>query len=259
MQRRGFTLIELLVVIAIIAILAAILFPVFAQAREKARQTGCINNIRQLGVGLSMYRQDFDGRDPGPGEIYHCAPYQNTSYSAAAGDPPWQAQAKLVGISSQWVSCYSVFNTVGTPSSGISAIWKVTNATGGALYPYIKNAQVYICPSDPRGADTKLSYSMNYPAGYIPEPAVERPAEFDILINETATLDDGNFNAGSNCPSRVHNSGMVMAFFDGHAKWFRNDSPNPDTYGVCYSKTLARLFCPSIPFKGDGYDGFCAN
>ncbi|MEN6544530.1 MAG: prepilin-type N-terminal cleavage/methylation domain-containing protein [Armatimonadia bacterium] len=59
-MRRGFTLIELLVVIAIIAILAAILFPVFAKAREKARQTSCLSNIKQLSVGCMMYVQDYD-------------------------------------------------------------------------------------------------------------------------------------------------------------------------------------------------------
>ena len=59
--RRGFTLIELLVVIAIIAILAAILFPVFARAREKARQTGCLSNLKQIGLGIKMYVQDHDG------------------------------------------------------------------------------------------------------------------------------------------------------------------------------------------------------
>jgi prepilin-type N-terminal cleavage/methylation domain-containing protein/prepilin-type processing-associated H-X9-DG protein len=58
---NGFTLIELLVVIAIIAILAAILFPVFAKAREKAKQTACINNLKQCGMAVSMYTQDYDG------------------------------------------------------------------------------------------------------------------------------------------------------------------------------------------------------
>jgi prepilin-type N-terminal cleavage/methylation domain-containing protein len=64
MRRQGFTLIELLVVIAIIAILAAILFPVFAQAREKARQTQCVSNCRQIGMGIQMYLNDWDETFP---------------------------------------------------------------------------------------------------------------------------------------------------------------------------------------------------
>ena len=72
MQRRAFTLIELLVVIAIIAILAAILFPVFAQAREKARQTACLSNTKQLALGVYMYAQDYDETLPVAGYNAQC-------------------------------------------------------------------------------------------------------------------------------------------------------------------------------------------
>ena len=68
-ERRGFTLIELLVVIAIIAILAAILFPVFAKAREKARQTSCLSNLKQIGTSVLMYTQDFGGDIPEWGRL----------------------------------------------------------------------------------------------------------------------------------------------------------------------------------------------
>src|SRR2546423_15398263 len=64
---RAFTLIELLVVIAIIALLAAILFPVFAQAREKARQAMCQSNLKQMGIAFAMYATDYDGIYPNPG------------------------------------------------------------------------------------------------------------------------------------------------------------------------------------------------
>jgi prepilin-type N-terminal cleavage/methylation domain-containing protein/prepilin-type processing-associated H-X9-DG protein len=117
---RGFTLIELLVVIAIIAILAAILFPVFAQAREQARKTACLSNTKQIGIGLTMYRQDWDGHGPFGG---------------------WEA-----GPAGQ-------FDTNG-PTSKFFEDWQFT------LQPYVKNAQMFRCPSD------KVAYA-NRPISYL--------------------------------------------------------------------------------------------
>lgn len=78
MKRKGFTLIELLVVIAIIAILAAILFPVFAKAREKAHQTSCLSNVKQITLGLMQYAQDYDQRLP-----------MGVATPAGSGPDPW--------------------------------------------------------------------------------------------------------------------------------------------------------------------------
>jgi prepilin-type N-terminal cleavage/methylation domain-containing protein/prepilin-type processing-associated H-X9-DG protein len=129
MQRhrpKGFTLIELLVVIAIIAILAAILFPVFAQAREKARQASCISNLKQIELAWQMYLQDYDERTL-PADFY--SPLTRKS-------EPW------------WQFPYPA----------------------GPLGPYIKNEQIFFCPSDAARAGTLgnlgkaarlISYSMN--------------------------------------------------------------------------------------------------
>jgi prepilin-type N-terminal cleavage/methylation domain-containing protein len=109
---RGFTLIELLVVIAIIAILAAILFPVFAQAREKARQTSCLSNVNQMGKATLMYCQDYDESypmslysDPSTGVAYtaydvllpYCKNLQIFTCPSAPKAFPWDAFCGLLG------------------------------------------------------------------------------------------------------------------------------------------------------------------
>ena len=110
-RQRAFTLIELLVVIAIIAILAAILFPVFAQAREKARQAACMSNLKQIGIAFMMYMQDYDGLLPDRRDLKDSLP---------GGFHPWTV----------WPPT--------DPRAGWAAI---------VLEPYTKNDQIWSCPS----------------------------------------------------------------------------------------------------------------
>jgi prepilin-type N-terminal cleavage/methylation domain-containing protein/prepilin-type processing-associated H-X9-DG protein len=88
-RNRGFTLIELLVVIAIIAILAAILFPVFAQAREKARAISCVSNLKQMGLAATMYAQDYDETYPG---MWQWSPEAIFAHSPYLYPPGWTLQ-----------------------------------------------------------------------------------------------------------------------------------------------------------------------
>jgi len=113
MKLRAFTLIELLVVIAIIAILAAILFPVFAQAREKARATACLSNLKQIGLAVQQYVQDYDETYPN-------------------GTDNW---------------------IVGTTAANVGG-W------AGQIYPYVKSAGAFICPSDAE-ENVLCSYGYN--------------------------------------------------------------------------------------------------
>jgi prepilin-type N-terminal cleavage/methylation domain-containing protein/prepilin-type processing-associated H-X9-DG protein len=110
-KNRAFTLIELLVVIAIIAILAAILFPVFAQAREKARQAACMSNLRQIGMAFDMYMQDYDGLLPDRRDLKDSLP---------GGFRPWKT----------W------------PPTDPRGAWAAI-----VLEPYTKNNQIWVCPS----------------------------------------------------------------------------------------------------------------
>src|SRR5205085_2690152 len=114
--RNGFTLIELLVVIAIIAILAAILFPVFAQAREKARGITCVSNEKQLALGVLMYIQDYDETFP---QHWYCTGPGGNQACAGTGtlDAPFTATApeSIMGWNdAMWISCTA---TVGTTAA----------------------------------------------------------------------------------------------------------------------------------------------
>ena len=187
-RRQGFTLIELLVVIAIIAILAAILFPVFAKAREKARQTSCLSSTKQIAVGLLQYVQDYDET------IFNLYPGYNANLY---------------------------------PNE--------------LLQPYVKNQQLFICPSGLPGGDYRTAYyGWNYSSRTV-APASDglvnthpslsqfaKPSEFFALmdctnyvfqycdhINNTTVLGQYSMNIAPR-----HNTGVNIVLLDGHSKWF---------------------------------------
>ena len=195
-KRTGFTLIELLVVIAIIALLAAILFPVFARARENARKSSCLNNLKQLAVGLQQYTQDYDEMLPGTGGFN----------VVVQGGAQWMATP--------------------TPAGTACSTTNPCRPDLGGLYPYLKNLQVYICLSDTTGKAKRLSYSMNANCGnggatYFGKALADaaKPAEIIVFIDESATLNDGHFAYGADQPTFIHVDGANNAFLDGHVKW----------------------------------------
>lgn len=218
-SRRAFTLIELLVVIAIIAILAAILFPVFAQAREKARSASCLSNTKQSALAVMQYIQDYDETFP---------------MSAYVGLRP-----------------ATVTNPVTLPANGPAVI-----TVYDALQPYMKNIGILTCPSYVPGLDW---YSRLGPlwsgvfryVGYVPNfglfgenlcgggglPRVK--ADFTPTVAlaaanvpaETIMFWDGTHRNDTNPATRLqffnfladarHNEGNNVNFADGHSKWFR--------------------------------------
>jgi len=207
MKRHGFTLIELLVVIAIIAILAAILFPVFARAREKARASSCLNNCKQLGLGLMMYAQDYDE-----------------------------------------------YFTINEPhgANDVAVKWWCSR-----IYPYVKNKQVFVCPSHPA---SYISYSINYrisnwssathqskiqfPASTIVLADVEPTQKYTIGVS-AGTNPDWIMHAPYDqtqytwCPPFPrHNEGANFVLADGHAKWMKIDATYVDTPGQLSMYTL---------------------
>jgi len=177
MQRKqGFTLIELLVVIAIIAILAAILFPVFAQAREKARQASCESNLKQIGLAFKMYVQDYDEKWPASRAHGNTGDYTSAGQTGAIG------QDFAYG---GWMS--------------------------NALIPYTKNQQIYKCPSinangfyDPWAGGTATtngpepgSYAFNYASDYgVKEALFTNVASSIIMCDSTTAWWDCPYESG---------------------------------------------------------------
>ena len=205
MKRRGFTLIELLVVIAIIAILAAILFPVFAKAREKARQSSCNSNVKQMSLGMQMYAGDYDQTYP-------------TDWITLPGG-------------TAWTNRYT---------------WRAM------IYPYVKNLQLYTCPSDASRAyvgalaGVCLNDEGNIPAGYgdntmhyvggpptspgimyCRESQMGSTAELIMMGDSTGGGHQISYDQNTlgfvrtDAAASRHNEGCNYGFADGHAKWMK--------------------------------------
>ena len=192
-QRRGFTLIELLVVIAIIAILAAILFPVFARAREKARQTSCLSNVRQLGVGMLMYVQDYDETMP----------------MAVAGFPP--AHYVFSELLNPYIMNTQVWDCPSRQASvNLSQIGKTSVS-------YMVDVGTRMPPGGPSNARIFGSPALGYTSCKLSE--IAQPAATALMCDAVGVV-DATFDVTMSVDAR-HNEGVNFAFADGHVKWDR--------------------------------------
>ena len=200
-MRRGFTLIELLVVIAIIAILAAILFPVFAKAREKARQSSCLSNTKQIVLAALQYSQDYDEKTPGHGcgwrdlSLGHAeicwaqkiSPYcKNTQIFTCPSDSTRSAQPPPTGTARRDGNGYG------------SSLQYVAPRVGTAIGTIVSPAETI--------------WYADATTGYIRAPS--------CCGISTATPLCANAPGNDNIAWR-HNEGANFAFVDGHAKWMK--------------------------------------
>jgi prepilin-type N-terminal cleavage/methylation domain-containing protein/prepilin-type processing-associated H-X9-DG protein len=206
MSPAGFTLIELLVVIAIIAILAAILFPVFASAREKARQTSCLANLKQIGNAFTMYVQDYDETMP-----------RAFSGGTSATDP-----------ARDWAVDLIPYVKMGNTQDAIQV-----NSTLGAARTdmFTANQPFYQCPSknggisrDVRGFRRGYGYNNWLCSGTgVTMADIVAPADhlaFGEMFGEVDRITPFNWPTDNRFwPEARHAKGLNITFCDGHSKW----------------------------------------
>ena len=217
--RYGFTLIELLVVIAIIAILAAILFPVFAQAREKARAASCLSNVKQMGLAVEQYKQDYDGWYPFGVNLRPTTrnwydafldPYiKNSQVTRCPSQPDeWQ-----IGYSYNQMFGYRMGDSrAGDPTYYASFCGKTI-----PIYDGVNEAGV----TEPATSILMTEASLYYyylvmDAGYAPATAYVNLSIFFPNANATTMR-----NRFAKKEAEIHTGGANNLYADGHAKWQR--------------------------------------
>jgi prepilin-type N-terminal cleavage/methylation domain-containing protein/prepilin-type processing-associated H-X9-DG protein len=244
-RNRGFTLIELLVVIAIIAILAAILFPVFAQAREKARAIMCLTHMKQIGLSLQMYSQDYDE--------HYVWFYNNRTATALKNSLAGYWEYALYPYTKNW----DVFKCGSTQSysSWIGGIPDFRQAGFGFAWGHAAGCQGYVRSvaevSAPAAtifiADSSLwaitgDEAVGYQDIYCPIGVHEPVGQnlHDCFRDKCSTGQTGlnlePLPPGSGWVSKRHQGGANVTFMDGHAKWYpysrlRDTNPANDIWG----------------------------
>jgi prepilin-type N-terminal cleavage/methylation domain-containing protein/prepilin-type processing-associated H-X9-DG protein len=212
MKRKAFTLIELLVVIAIIAILAAILFPVFARARENARRASCMSNLKQISLGILQYTQDYDETLP-----------------------QWQTATNLGWATSvqPYVKSWQLFHCPSLSSSGAPS----ANVTDYS-YNRCMGATAPACDNPAAGGRALSAVINDSLSVMIKDAGAEQYSNANDSGGTTAGLAVFSFD------NTLHLNGANYAFADGHAKWY----PSPASPST---KSLA-VYSYVTPFTTSG-------
>jgi len=222
-SRKGFTLIELLVVIAIIAILAAILFPVFQKVRENARRAACASNEKQIGIGLMQYIQDFDETYPndGSGGVGGSGNY------ATAGDNNWIATVQ------PFIKSWKVF---ACPSASTSGTAVAVPPSGDSDTNLFQNGVILGRNLSAIQSPANLIWAHEF--GFRSSTAFIRPTSADFVNYPTPY--NGQYiswieNTGGGIDykyDKVHNDGGNLLFCDGHVKWQSQNRTSARQFGL---------------------------